>query len=211
MTAGPPVSGQPLKRVLKSEPVVFFENIFYCMGYGILFYITLVYMPTWLSVHTTMGLHEALFIITVVMIPQTVVIPVLAIISDKHIKRTTMLAVAYFASVLVAVPLFLWAADGERFTVSVIITLFALIVAIPLALTPAMMAESFERDHRLTGYSVSFNVGMALGGGTAPLVATSLIHFTGDKFAPAYYLICGSLLAAVALLVKRDRSREPLR
>jgi MHS family proline/betaine transporter-like MFS transporter len=55
------------------------------------------------------------------------------------------------------------------------------------------------------------STGIALGGGTAPLIATTLIHVTGDKFAPAYYLIFGCLLAAAALWVKKDRSREPLR
>jgi MHS family proline/betaine transporter-like MFS transporter len=209
--ATPPRKELPLRRVFRVEPKVFFENMFYCMGYGVLFYITLVYLPTWLSVHTSMDLHEALFIITMVMIPQAIVVPVLALISDRQIRRTTMLVAAYFVGVVVAVPLFLWAADGDRLTVTVTATIFALLVAFPLAITPAMLAESFERGHRLTGYSVSFNTGIALGGGTAPLIATTLIHVSGDKFAPAYYLIFGCLLAAAALWVKKDRSREPLR
>ncbi len=80
-----------------------------------------------------------------------------------------------------------------------------------IRVTPSLMAETFDRRHRLTGYSVSFNLGFGIAGGTAPMVATWLIHRSGDSLAPAYYLIGCATLAAVTLLTMRDRSREPLR
>jgi MHS family proline/betaine transporter-like MFS transporter len=201
----------PLVRAFKYETPVIVKTVFYCMGYGILFYITMVYLPTWLSEHTPMHLHEALLIITLVMIPQSLVIPMVALASDKFLKRTHLLAAAYFLSAVVAFPLFWWASGGGGLPVGITIATFALIVAFPLGITPALLAEAFDRGHRLSGYSLSFNTGMALGGGTAPMIATLLIHVTGDIMAPAYYLIFGSLIAAIALCTKHDRSRELLR
>jgi len=201
----------PLRRVFRIEPTVVLFNIVYCMAYGILFYITLVYLPTWLSVHTPLDLHEALLIVTLVMIPQAIVIPLIGLASDLYVRRTRFLAAAYFLTALIALPIFYWIADGDRLAVSFAFTAFALIVAFPLAITPSMLAEAFEHGHRLTGYSVSYNTGMALGGGTAPMVATWLIHVSGSAFAPAYYLAFGAFVGVVALLVQRDRSREPLR
>ena len=50
-----------------------------------------------------------------------------------------------------------------------------------------------------------------IGGGTAPLIATALIDFTGHKLAAAGYLMVGALMSIGALYMMYDRSREPLR
>jgi hypothetical protein len=57
----------------------------------------------------------------------------------------------------------------------------------------------------MPGYSPSINPGSGLAGGTAPVVATSVIGATDNLLAPAWFLMLG----AAALM--RDRSRDPLR
>jgi MHS family proline/betaine transporter-like MFS transporter len=74
-----------------------------------------------------------------------------------------------------------------------------------------MMVELFPSEYRMSGYSVSFNIGIGIAGGTAPLVATSLIGATGDLLAPAWFLMLGAALAAGAAFLMTDRSRDPLR
>ena len=76
---------------------------------------------------------------------------------------------------------------------------------------PGMMVELFPSECRRSGYSVSFNIGIGIAGGTAPLVATGLIGATGDLLAPAWFLMLGAALAAGAAFLMTDRSREPLR
>ena len=76
---------------------------------------------------------------------------------------------------------------------------------------PAMLSELFPRAYRLSGYSVSFNIGIGFAGGTAPLAATALIAATGGALAPAWYLMLGGLIAAGAVYLMTDRSREKLR
>jgi len=63
----------------------------------------------------------------------------------------------------------------------------------------------------MSAYSVSFNIGIGIAGGTAPLVATSLIGATGDLLAPAWFLMLGAALAAGTAFLMTDRSRDPLR
>jgi hypothetical protein len=43
------------------------------------------------------------------------------------------------------------------------------------------------------------------------MVATWLIHSTGLKLAPAFYLVACAAIGAIALLAMRDWSRAPLR
>ena len=74
---------------------------------------------------------------------------------------------------------------------------------------PAMLAEQFSSRYRISGYSVAFNIGIGLGGGTAPLIATALIAPLG-KLAGAGYMVACALLSLAALYLMSDRSREPL-
>jgi len=86
-----------------------------------------------------------------------------------------------------------------------------LTLAVVMGVAPAMLVELFPREYRKSGYSVSFNVGTGIAGGTAPVVATSLIGATGNLLAPAWFLMLGAVVAAGAVALMQDRSRDPLR
>ena len=86
----------------------------------------------------------------------------------------------------------------------------ALLIGIILGSSPAMMVELFPSETRLTAYSIAFNLGIGIVGGTSPLIATWLIEVSGNFYAPALYLLGTGLIAAIAIGFMRDRSREPL-
>ncbi len=68
---------------------------------------------------------------------------------------------------------------GVIWPVILIYLMFATLIAAPLGAVPATMVEAFDHGHCLTGYSLSFNIGMGLAGGTAPMVANALIAISG--------------------------------
>jgi MHS family proline/betaine transporter-like MFS transporter len=56
---------------------------------------------------------------------------------------------------------------------------------------------------RTTGLSVSYAFGVAIFGGLAPLISTWLILTTGNKLAPAFYLIMAGIISLAALVFAR--------
>jgi MFS transporter, MHS family, proline/betaine transporter len=77
---------------------------------------------------------------------------------------------------------------------------------------PIAILELFPTRVRFTAMASSLNVGYALFGGTAPLVATWLIAQTGSKLAPAYYLSAVTLVVlVVASTMKESRNIALLR
>ena len=88
---------------------------------------------------------------------------------------------------------------------------FGILLALVMGAEPAIMVELFPSAYRMSGYSVSFNIGIGIAGGTAPVIATTLIGATGDLLAPAWFLMFGAALAAGAVFLMKDRSRDPLR
>jgi MFS transporter, MHS family, proline/betaine transporter len=75
---------------------------------------------------------------------------------------------------------------------------------------PCFLSEIFPAWVRYGSFAFCFNEANALLGGTAPFVATWLIHATGSKLAPAWYMVGAAVIALVAMLASRETSREPL-
>jgi MHS family proline/betaine transporter-like MFS transporter len=59
----------------------------------------------------------------------------------------------------------------------------------------------------ISGMSLSYNAGVALFGGFAPLIAQTLIDVTGSKLAPSYYMMVTALLSLIAVIILQRRYR----
>lgn len=73
--------------------------------------------------------------------------------------------------------------------------------------------EFFPTSFRATGHAVSYQVTVAIFGGTTPLIAARLIEACGSPLAPAYYVIAIAILSIVAIQcvpeTKDVRLRDP--
>ena len=88
--------------------------------------------------------------------------------------------------------------------------LLTLLVACYMGPFFAAVADLFPTPQRYTGLSVGYNIGAALFGGTAPLVATLLIEWSGNVLAPAFYLsFCATVSLAVTLTLRNRGSTPP--
>jgi MHS family proline/betaine transporter-like MFS transporter len=74
----------------------------------------------------------------------------------------------------------------------------------------ATMVEMFPTRTRYSGIAIGYNLGQALLGGTAPLVATGLIDLTGNHLSPVFYLIACALVGGVASLFIKARHGQSL-
>ena len=77
----------------------------------------------------------------------------------------------------------------------------ALLLAAVEGMMPVTMAELAPWRVRCTVLSVAYNVGMAVLGGTTPLVAAWLVSRTGVPLAPAMYLTAAAALTFVGALL----------
>ncbi|MDL2424963.1 MFS transporter, partial [Pseudomonas sp. BAgro211] len=70
------------------------------------------------------------------------------------------------------------------------------------------LAEQFPREMRYSGISFSYQIGAALGGGTASSIATAILIATGrNPFGVALYGAGALLLVAVCSWLLRETSR----
>ena len=89
-------------------------------------------------------------------------------------------------------PLFLLLNAGTSGTIFFVQIFLALFMSLFLAPSNAFMNGLFPTSTRYSGIAFGYCLGMAMMGGTMPVISTYLIAITHNVMAPAYYLIfCG--------------------
>jgi MHS family proline/betaine transporter-like MFS transporter len=201
----------PFGEAIANNKRELFVALAFSLGYAVLFYIALVYLPTYANKFLNMQLDRVLQINTLAIAISVLLIPLTGYLSDRLIRRKWFLMLAFEAAFLLAIPLFLALGNGTLAYFALVQLVLVLIVAIPLGVAPATYVELFPKTDRLTAYSLTFNISLGAFGGTAPLIATWLIQATGNLLMPAFYTMGAIVVATIGLLWMRDGSRKPLR
>ncbi len=180
-----------------------------CMS-STFYYVFFAYMPTYLEHYIGFSLRDALTIQSSLLISMLFMVPLAGICGDYFSRRKMLISTALAIMVLV-IPCFYLLQTG-----SVLLTLLALSIAAILSSldqgnTLTAVVENCPENVRYSGISFSYNLGMALFGGTTPLLVTLLVEH-GNLIAPSYYLLlmAGISLMAATTLVRNNNSLGPL-
>ena len=201
----------PLKQAFTQAPRAMILAMIFTWGYGVADYLTLVFLPTFASSFGHMDHGDALAINTVAEAVAIIAIPLAGWLTDHALRRRSMLILAFALIFFTSITFFELSSGSDLMRFVVAQFGFAVFLGMIMGTAPAMLAELFPSHFRLSGYSLAFNIGLGFGGGTAPLIATALIGYTGSNIAAPAYLMIGSLMSIGALYFMKDRSREPLR
>ncbi len=201
----------PIKEAVTVNLKETVQATLFASAYGAVFYISLVYIPTWLKEYVDAGANTGMHYNTVATAFLIVLVPVAGWISDRFMRRTHLLAMVFGAELLLALPLHLWMKSGGVPALAISEIALGLLIAFPCGVAPALFVELFPTRDRLSGYSIAFNLGLGVIGGSTPMAATALISLTGSDIAPAYYLMFWAAVGVATLFWISDRSREPLK
>jgi MFS transporter, MHS family, proline/betaine transporter len=200
----------PLKRAFARDPRTMAVAILFTSGYGVVNYLTMVFFPVYAEQFGGLSEARALQATTVAQALALVIVPLAGLANDAFIRRRTLLMIAFAAEFAVAPACFLLARDGGLAGFAPAQLAFGAILALVMGTDPAMLSEQFPGEYRMSGYSVAFNLGLGVAGGTAPAIATALIAASGFTLAPAFYLMLAAATAGIAAFLMADRSREKL-
>ncbi|GEK79568.1 MFS transporter [Agrococcus baldri] len=115
---------------------------------------------------------------------------------------------AAVAALVLAFPLFQLMVSLRSVGVLVlVIALLGIIMACYFAPLPGLLSNLFPAEVRGTGLSVTYNAGVTLLGGIAPLVLTWLLEATGSLQTPSLYYMAVAVLSLVGLYFLRTRYR----
>ncbi|MBZ5581554.1 MAG: MFS transporter [Acidobacteriia bacterium] len=200
----------PLGLAIREEPGVMLACVLFTSGYGIVNYVVMVFLPTYAHEFGHIAEQRALGINTAAQALALLVVPLSGWASDRLFTRRAMLAGAFAGEAVVAWKAFELAGHNGVGGLWLAQLALAALLAVVMGVAPSALAEQFRHRYRVTAHAVTFNIGIGLAGGTAPMVATALIKGVSNPMAAAGYLIFGAALSAGSALALHERSREPL-
>ena len=203
------VSDAPVKLLFTTHRRAFIIALGVTMLNAVGFYTILSYMPTYLSVELKVSESDSFLATTIALAAYIGLIFMMGKLSDIF-GRKTMLVVASLFFIFLTVPLFSYLGSAGLVGIILIQIAFGAMLTMNDGTLPCFLSEIFPTKIRYSGFALSFNLANAVFGGTAPLVATWLIQTTGNKLAPAWYLVAAALIAMVAMLASRETAGKPL-
>lgn len=175
------------------------------------FYIFGTFIVSYATTQLGFSRTVTLSAVTIATIVTTILIPIMGNLSDK-VGRKKLYVGGTVLMALYAFPYF-WLLHQKSAFLLIVATVLGLgIIWAPItAVLGTMFSEIFKSNVRYTGISLGYQIGAALAGGTAPLVATALLAAYDNSYVPvALYIILTSVISLVAVSVIRDRKNEEL-
>jgi len=200
----------PIWRAFREQPRIMVAALLFTSGYGIADYLTMVLLPTYANQFAHIAEHQALRINAVGQALALFMVPLSGWLSDRLWRRRSMLAFAFIAEGIFAWGGFKLVQEHGIAGLWLAQLLFALLLSLVMGTAPAMLAEQFPPGYRVSAHAVTFNIGIGIAGGTAPLVAVALIRATSQPMAPAWYLVFAAFLAVAGALALHDSSKAKL-
>jgi MHS family proline/betaine transporter-like MFS transporter len=197
------LASSPVRDVFTTQRLAMAKVVGLVWLHGVAFYLLYVYLTTYLVTVTTVPLATVLFLNTGCMTLLALLIPLMGAWSDR-IGQPPLLIAGAAGLALLSYPCFLWLTSNDLPRVITAQILLTVLVACYMGPFFATVADLFPTPQRYTGLSVGYNIGAALFGGTAPLIATLLIEWSSNVLAPAFYLsFCATVSLAVTLTLRK--------
>lgn len=196
----------PLAEALRQRPRQLLLCTGIAFGYCTIAYIGSTFFLTY-ATQVGYGSTQALMFDLTLSIAIVLSAPLFGHLSDRLGRRTVMV----FGALVMALGLFAFFAlvGMQSFPIALFAySLTGLLMGATQGPIPAFLGEQFPRSMRYSGISASYQIGAALGGGTASSIATAILILTDhDPLGVALYGAGALALVAVCSLMLRETSQ----
>ncbi|MBX3457073.1 MAG: MFS transporter [Candidatus Paracaedibacteraceae bacterium] len=189
----------PIKEILTQHQSSLLRSMGIILLDGVGVYVLFVFMTTYATLFLKMPEESVLFWNTVSMGSLVLFIPLFGWLGDR-IGAKIVLAGVCLGFAVFAWPLYSWLINSrDVMALASLQLIFSCLMGAAYGTLPILVTKAFPAHVRYTAAGVSFNVCVAVFGGTAPYVVTALVDFTQNLFVPAIAIIMVGLLAGLAL------------
>ena len=195
----------PITVVVHSHLGALLKSIGIILLDGVGVYVLFVFMTTFAQVFLNLPHNAVLLINTLTMGSLVLTIPFFGWLGDR-VGQKVILKTVSLAFMILSLPLYLWLTKAPSLTVlAVLQVIFSIVIGAAYGALPAAVVGAFPHHIRYTACSIAFNVSVALFGGTAPFIATTLIQKTNSLLVPAFMLmIVGAVSFISAAKMRRS-------
>lgn len=175
------------------------------------FYIFSTFIVSYATINLGFNRTTVLTAVMIASIVTSILIPMMGRLSDK-VGRKPLYVWGSIAMMLYAFPYF-WLIHQGSVALLFIATIIGLgVIWAPItAVLGTIFSEIFSAEIRYTGVSLGYQIGAALAGGTAPLVAVALLAAFDNSYVPvAIYIMITAAISLIAMSKVTDKYKANL-
>jgi MHS family proline/betaine transporter-like MFS transporter len=195
----------PIKETFRENKLRMVQVIFVMGLTAMGFYFLSAYFVAYVQTTGNLSREQSLLANAAALALYAVLLPIGGRIGDK-VGRKPMLIAGSAAIAVLAIPSFMLVTSGSLPLALLGQVLFVIPLCIYGGGCYTFFVEIFTTRTRFTSAAVSYNLGYAIFGGTAPLVGTALVAASGVSFAPGFYMAGAAVI--VFLLVTLTKVPE---
>lgn len=192
----------PLREAFAENKVRMLQVIFVMGLTAMGFYFLSGYFVSYVQVTGNLSRDQSLLANATAMLFYALLLPVGGIIGDK-VGRKPMLIAGSAALALLSIPCFMLVTSGSLPLAIAGQLLFVVPMCIYGGGCYTFFVEIFTTRTRFTSAAISYNVGYAIFGGSAPFVGTFLVSQTGLSAAPGYYMAGAAVIVFLLLTLTK--------
>ena len=203
------IAKAPLAEALGSHGMRIVQAFFLSIIGIVANYVMIVFMPTYAikTLHIDPGV--ALLCATLTNLEVMLLTPFMGALSDR-IGRRPMIAACGVLNVVFAYPLYILVGQGTFGALLGAMMVVGAIESLYTGTICVILSELFPTRVRYTALSLGYGFSVAIFGGFAPFAAQWLIGATGNPISPAYLVIAGGAMSAIAVLTLKEPRNVPL-
>lgn len=203
------VAASPLREAVRDGGPAILRVIGMFILFNVGYYVVFTFLPTYFIKNLEFSKTQAFISVTAASLVAIVLILPFAALSDR-IGRRPLLVGAAVGFVVLSYPLFLLMTSGSVAAAIAGHCLLAVLESIFVSTAVTAGVELFTTRVRYSGFSIGYNLCVAVFGGTTPYVVTWLTNATGNVLAPAIYLTVAALISLATVLTLKETARQPL-
>ena len=172
------------------------------------FYMITTYTPTFGKTVLNLSANDALLVTLCVGLSNLIFVPISGALSDRYGRKPILFAAAGLMLVTAYPVLSYLVADPSFGSLLAVELWLSLMYSAYNGGMIVYVTEIMPAEVRTAGFSLAYSASQAIFGGFTPLICTWLIHETGDKAAPGYWLSTAAICALTAVFVQWRRERS---
>jgi MHS family proline/betaine transporter-like MFS transporter len=189
------------KQILQVGGLVIIQNV------G--FYVVLSYMTTYFQDPLGFSPTAASLSTTITLLVGMALIPPLGALSDR-VGRKPLLLASCIGYVVLTYPLFLLLNTGNLFAAILAQVALGALLAVFISTSIAALTELFPTRVRYGGFSIGYNLSVAIFGGSSPYLAQYVVSSTGSPLSPAFIVIIAAVATLLVVLTIRETAGTDL-
>ncbi len=194
----------PILKIFKSYPREFLVTVAIGAFQGTLVFLLFVYMKIYMTTQTNLDVKDIAFFNLSALLTFCFLTPVLGYIAGKFGHVRTM-RIGLISLLFYLYPCFSFIVIESYGEILFSQIFLAVLIGLSICAASAIMNAMFPVNLRCSGIAFGYNLGVALFGGTMPLLCEWHMSVYGNQLAPAFFALFTVIigLAAIQLLVPK--------